>query len=185
MKIHGTAKGGALSNKDFGVAFGGNGAGAELIWQQLETGEEEGLSSGDVVRAGELFTTGHVVIDSIPTKFVFNLRISGTPTGIATLNLIDSSDTVKATFPLESTGLPLEVGDLTDSFVSHNFVNDSNTFPILNGYRVVFYYTGGQYFRIQLCSSCAESGTKETIYISSWSNHPAKVCTMKVYGTPA
>jgi len=26
MKIHGTAKGGALSTKDFGVAFGGNGA---------------------------------------------------------------------------------------------------------------------------------------------------------------
>jgi len=184
MKIHGTAKGGALSTKDYGVAFGGNGAGAELIWEQTSIGEEEGLSSGDVVRAGELFTAG-VVIDSIPTKFVFNLRKSGTPTGIATLNLIDSSDTVKATFPLESTGLPLEVGDLTTSFVSHNFVNDSNTFPILNGYRVVFYYTGGPYFRIQVCASCAESGTKETIYISSWADNPTIVCTMKVYGTPA
>lgn len=158
-----------------------------LIWEQLEIGEEEGLSSGDVVRAGELFTAGHVVIDSIPTKFVFNLRKSGTPTGIATLNLIDDSEppVVKATFPLEATGLPLEVGDLTTSFVSHSFVNDSNTETVEATDRVVFYYTGGQYFRIQVCASCAESGTKETIYISSWSDNATIVCTMQIYGTPA
>ena len=181
MKIHGTAKGGALSQKDFGVAFGGNGAGADLIWEQTSTGEEEGMGGTDVVRAGELFTAGHVVIDSTPTKFVFNLRITGTPTptGIATLNLIDSSDTVKATFGT------INMANLDDTFAEKTFENASNTETVAAGDRVVFYYTGGQYFRIQLCSSCAESGTKETIYISSWSNHPIKVCTMKVYGTPA
>ena len=30
MKIHGTAKGGALGKKDFGVAFGANGGGAAI-----------------------------------------------------------------------------------------------------------------------------------------------------------
>ena len=33
MKIHGTAKGGALSTKDFGVAFSEAGATYTLLWQ--------------------------------------------------------------------------------------------------------------------------------------------------------
>jgi len=160
-------------------------AAAELIWESVETGEEEGLWSGGSTRGGELFETGHVCIDSVPTKFTFNLRKTDDPTGTATLNLLDENDNVKATFPLESTGVPLVVSTLTESFASYNFVNDSNTFPILDGYRVVFYYSGDQYFRFQVCGSCSEDDTEATIYTApNWQNRTL-VCTMKVYGTPA
>jgi len=41
MKIHGTAKGGALSTKDFGVAFGGGNGGSP----ELEVGSSGGLDT--------------------------------------------------------------------------------------------------------------------------------------------
>jgi len=159
-----------------------------LIWQQLSIGQEEGLYDLGVTKAGEIFTAGHVTVGSVPVKFIFNLRKSyngSTPSGAAPLTLIDSSDTLKATFPLEATGTSLEVSNLTTSFVSHTFVNDSNTEEISAGDRVVFTYTGERYLRIELCSSCAESGTQLTSYSGSWSEHGTKVCTMQVYGTPA
>ena len=40
MKIHGTAKGGALSTKDFGVAFGGNGAIAPTFNEDYESTDD-------------------------------------------------------------------------------------------------------------------------------------------------
>ena len=48
MKIHGTAKGGAISHKDFGVAFsasGGNGPKAKIVWDTpLNTAtQDEGI----------------------------------------------------------------------------------------------------------------------------------------------
>lgn len=48
MKIHGTAKGGAISDKDFGVAFsasGGNGPKAKIVWDvPLNTAtQDEGI----------------------------------------------------------------------------------------------------------------------------------------------
>ena len=166
---------------------------AELIWEQTSTGEEDSSWSGGQTRMGELFTAGHVTIGSTPTKFIFNLRKTtneGTPSTTAPLNLIDSSNVVKATFPLEATGSAINVGDLTETFVSHTFVNDSNTETIDDGDRVVFYYSGEKYFRVQVCASCAQSGTKLTAWLSyadppAWTNHGTKVCTMKVYGTPA
>ena len=164
-----------------------------LIWEQLSTGQEESLYGEGVTKSGELFTAGHVTIGSTPTKFIFNLRKTtneGTPSTTAPLNLIDSSNVVKATFPLEATGSAINVGDLTETFVSHTFVNDSNTETIDDGDRVVFYYSGEKYFRVQVCASCAQSGTKLTAWLSyadppAWTNHGTKVCTMKVYGTPA
>ena len=41
MKIHGTAKGGALSTKDFGVAFGGGNGGSP----ELEVGSTGGIDT--------------------------------------------------------------------------------------------------------------------------------------------
>jgi len=192
MKIHGTAKGGALSTKDFGVAFGGNGVtpGAELIWEQLSIGQDEALWSGGVRRAGEVFLAEHVTIGAVPVKFIFNLKKTtneGTPSGTAPLNLIDSADAPKATFLYEETESALDMDDLTESFASYTFVNDGNTETIDAGDRVVFTYTNQKYFKIELCASCAETGTKMTNYttILGWSNHATRVCTMQIYGTPA
>jgi len=48
MKIHGTAKGGALSTKDFGVAFGGAAAGCSNFPNSLGTGAD-GAVTGSVI----------------------------------------------------------------------------------------------------------------------------------------
>ena len=46
MKIHGTAKGGALSTKDFGVAFGGAAACVEATYNDLPDEPLEGRVVG-------------------------------------------------------------------------------------------------------------------------------------------
>jgi len=62
MKIYGTAKGGAISKKDFGVAFGGAAAGGcgSLLQEQDDTTSGEGYT--DVFYTRELFETGNVNI---------------------------------------------------------------------------------------------------------------------------
>jgi len=68
MKIHGTAKGGALSTKDFGVAFGGAPAGpTNLCNDALQTGTSLGAGSGylrvtpiDVSSLSSPFTVTHL-----------------------------------------------------------------------------------------------------------------------------
>ena len=66
MKIHGTAKGGALSTKDFGVAFGGAAACVEATYNDLP---DESLE-GRVVGVGRLgialqINAGHVLEDKL------------------------------------------------------------------------------------------------------------------------
>ena len=64
MKIYGTAKGGALSKKDFGVAFGGGGGDCcgdcPLIQEQTNMDGAEGYT--DVSYTSELFEEGNVNI---------------------------------------------------------------------------------------------------------------------------
>ena len=45
----------------------------------------------------------------------------------------------------------------------------------------MFTYTGDPYLRLQVCASCAETGTKQTYYSGSWTNRIVEVCTMKIY----
>ena len=53
MKIHGTAKGGALSKKDFGVAFGGGGGGAAINDADLKSYWKFNEASGDILNSSE------------------------------------------------------------------------------------------------------------------------------------
>ena len=161
------------------------GVASTLLWQQSSTGETEGLWSGGLVRAGQLFEAGHTVVGKTPTKFVFNLKKTESPSGNAVLNLVDDADptNVKATFPLESTGLPLVASTLTTSFVSTTFTNDANTETIDADDRVVFYYSGNKYFYLERCASCAESDTQGTYYTGgSWTNNNTVLSTMEVWG---
>jgi len=53
MKIHGTAKGGALSTKDFGVAFGGAAALVETSYEYLPTTSVLASDAGEIYFIGE------------------------------------------------------------------------------------------------------------------------------------
>ena len=88
MKIHGTAKGGALSKKDFGVAFGG--APTECEDDNSGTkggdGSEWGLAAGAFpLGLGMSFASGHVLIDKEILNMTVWLQISGTSLGTGTL----------------------------------------------------------------------------------------------------
>jgi len=180
MKIHGTAKGGALSQKDFGVAFGGNGAVAELLWEQTSTGESDGMQSGEVIIAGQRFLAEQVLIGATPTKIIFNLKKTGSASGTAELKLINSSDVEKASFGT------IDMDDLDGTFAEKTFENASNTETVAAGDRIVFYYSGAAYFYIELCTLCTGSATKSTHYIApNWTDRENRLCTMKVYGTAA
>ena len=63
MKIHGTAKGGALSKKDFGVAFGGNGNGdtSQFLESYAVKGDisETNIAGDTFTGTGTTSTWGH------------------------------------------------------------------------------------------------------------------------------
>ena len=148
-----------------------------LVWEQTVTGAADGMhgEGGGVIRAGELFLTGHICIGVTPTKFTFNLKKSDSPTGTAELKLINSSNVEKASFGT------IDVTSLTTSFVSHDFINDANTEIIENGDRVAFYYTGDKYFTLELSNyETSEDYTNESYYVTGWTNR-TNMATMKVY----
>jgi len=88
MKIHGTAKGGALSKKDFGVAFGGaSGCQDDNSGTKGGNGSEWGLAAGAFpLGLGQSFSSGHVLIGKEILNMTVWLQISGTSLGTSTLN---------------------------------------------------------------------------------------------------
>jgi len=79
MKIHGTAKGAALSTKDFGVAFGG--AAAPSFVCQEATGDYLGLGGASATRtkAGVRVKSGNPALGKTVTEIKFYLKKSGSP----------------------------------------------------------------------------------------------------------
>ena len=150
-----------------------------LLWESTDTGESECQWTGGVTISGELFQTGHTLIDKTPTKIIINLRkttTEGTPSGNAELKLIDSSNVEKATFGT------IDVTTITTSFASYTFENSSNTETIVNGDRIAFFYNGDKYVCIEVCASCSESYTNFSYFVpSSWTNRTT-VATMEVWG---
>ena len=146
-----------------------------LLWQQSSVGESEGMQGSEVLIAGQLFSTNHVLMGATPTKIVFNLKAIESPSGNAELILINSANVEKATFGT------IDTSTLTSSFVSHEFENLTNIATIQNGDRLAWHYTGGAYFYFENCGTCSESYTNESYYISSWTNRTI-VATMEVWG---
>ena len=71
MKIHGTAKGGALSTKDFGVAFGGAAAAVCTTYPDSITTTANGVVSGAVINTtDQLFGSGCLSFDQDEDNFV-------------------------------------------------------------------------------------------------------------------
>jgi len=74
MKIHGTAKGGALSTKDFGVAFGGGGVESPHCQSEANTGR--GFSAART-RAAQKVDSSHVLAGKDITKVIFTAEKEG------------------------------------------------------------------------------------------------------------
>ena len=89
MKIHGTATGGALGKKDFGVAFGGGAAGATTYDTECYTNNDDDRDSDQIAtRSGSRREWGGLAIvadgalkDKYATKIRFKLHASGAVTG--------------------------------------------------------------------------------------------------------
>jgi len=75
MKIHGTAKGGALSTKDFGVAFGGGGAATEEYCQSTGAQDRDlNPATAGYNAIGQIFETNHILMGETVTKVTFSVK---------------------------------------------------------------------------------------------------------------
>jgi len=117
MKIHGTAKGGALSTKDFGVAFGG--AAAEtIIYSQTDASSNMYNYESINVAGGLKVGSGASLIGEEINKVTFSLNKTGTPpqaTLYARVFNTGSGITVKHEFG------SLATSELTDTAEAYSF----------------------------------------------------------------
>jgi len=178
MKIHGTAKGGAISTKDFGVAFGGGAAPESTeLWAITATGQEEAFSTAITILA-QLFETGHVLIGETITRFDCNLSKQGSPTGDITARIINSSNTEKLNMGT------LDASTLTTSYVTHTFEN-TDGYVLEDGDRLALYFSGNDTDRPLWQMSPTDSSedyTEGSYYSSgSWTRR-TRDFTMSVWG---
>jgi len=122
MKIHGTAQGGALSKKDFGVAFG-TAAVVDFVCQEA-TGDNFGLGGGGGIntKVGVRVLDGNEAIGKAVTKIRFYMKIKNSPSGTVTLAIYN--DGVDQSVSGSSFTAP---ADLTTSFQLITFTLSSHT----------------------------------------------------------
>jgi len=92
MKIHGTAKGGAISKKDFGVAFGGGAAPqvcqTSQAWDDNATNLQSGMYAGiNRTIQGTNFITGSDFIGQNLKTATFYITKTGSPEGTISCRL--------------------------------------------------------------------------------------------------
>jgi len=161
MKIHGTAKGGALSTKDFGVAFGSPAAPATytLIWENTSGGSPDD-AQGEIYFANEFDTNDDVIGEAI-TKITVRVKKTGSPTATITgylwlsaTNLGDNPSVTSAeTFTAGDVGT-----DMTT--LTFTFTNTTNT---AQGYKAGFAFSavgdGSNHYNIDRVLGGAVDGT--------------------------
>tara|TARA_R110000751_G_scaffold60201_2_gene125846 strand:+ start:70 stop:633 length:564 start_codon:yes stop_codon:yes gene_type:complete len=121
MKIHGTAKGGAISHKDFGVAFGGGGVvSCELFSQTDGTFDDSNTSSQ--YGFGVRISTDNTSIGETMISFTLDLKSSNTGTNAALTFGVwasgNDTDTPTAVFTSDDVD---NNTDLTTSFQTFTF----------------------------------------------------------------
>jgi len=86
MKIHGTAKGGALSTKDFGVAFGGPAAGCSSYTNSLGTGGNASVSGVVINTSDQLYGDGCLSGDGVDDTVNCDGVVSSVQNTASTIN---------------------------------------------------------------------------------------------------
>jgi len=153
-------------------------SGTSKVWEDTLLSDWETMQPGSVIKTGQRFETGSVVIGTTPTKIIFNLRETGTPSGNIECQLVDSSDVEKTNFgTLDST-------TLTASFVAYTFENLAASAVVADGDRIIVTYSGALGVQVSTALT-TESYTNESYYVASWTNRSNKNCTMEVWGASA
>jgi len=135
MKIHGTATGGAIDKKDFGVAFGGGGAPepSESCPVEDQTSKDSRITSATYAMGLSVQAETEIVGKTI-TKISFNLKKVGSPTGTVYVRAWDSSsdipDTVAANFG------SFDATTLTTSYVKYTFEMASGDYEVISGSQI-------------------------------------------------
>ena len=51
------------------------------LWESTNSGDQETMRTGYTLKVGQVFSTGHTLIGTTPTKIIWNLRERFTPSG--------------------------------------------------------------------------------------------------------
>jgi len=127
MKIHGTAKGGALATKNFGVAFGGAAACVEATYNDLP---DETLNANPIVGVGRIgvalqINSGHVLVDKLVKSVTVKLdNDTRSPSETIFVRARDSSGAIVGTFGER------DATTLTSSIVEYTFDTNEITLSV-------------------------------------------------------
>jgi len=135
MKIHGTAKGGAIGKKDFGVAFGGAGTPepSESCPVEDQTAGNFRITSTTYAN-GLSVQAGSEIVGKTITKISFNLKRVGSTTGTVYVRAWDSSgdipDTVAANFG------SFDAATLPETYTQYTFEMASGDYEVISGSQI-------------------------------------------------
>jgi len=142
MKIHGTAKGGALSKKDFGVAFS-KAAEPGGVWYntlEVEDQTENSVRTGSYIYRGEgVHNSSSTMIGKTITVGVVPLRdisVSAGLTGTVYLRIYNASDELQETIG------SLDATTITTTKTNYTF-SGSGSHALEDGDFVMINYDGG------------------------------------------
>jgi len=183
MKIHGTAKGGAISHKDFGVAFGSPEPCVPLLWDNSTNAALTAMGNGLKTYRGENFTGGIDVVGKIVNEVKLNLAKYGSGAVAGTVYVV----IVKSDFS------EIEIGSVAGSaitnqqptYVEHTFTNNSNTYVMQADDMVCIKYTegvGSDYLAPQYSSNTYDDSDYAYKDGETWTTNESTLSApMKIY----
>jgi len=146
MKIHGTAKGGALSTKDFGVAFGGNGNGCTGTTIE-QTNQNATTTTSGVNAKGIALTASEQSKTFCSATYYLSTSTAGM-TGTITVQILNSSGVSQGTLgTLDASTLNTDGNEYPYTFDDNEVSTDaSNCFiafipPASIASNISFHYT--------------------------------------------
>jgi hypothetical protein len=151
MKIHGTAKGAALSTKDFGVAFSGNGAVSQICFADGTTNDYVGASRTSV--GTQIGTAGtNEWLDKTTLNVTVYLKRANTNSGNITMIQTNAGGTIATSDTV------LDSATLTTSYVTYTFTFGSAITISADTYIGIFRaYGGAGQIDVQIWP-CSEGG---------------------------
>ena len=177
MKIHGTAKGGALSKKDFGVAFAKSVTPSSELWSVTGTGQADQFNNTESISIlAQRFQTGHELIGQTITRFDASIKKIGSPTGNITGRIINSSNEEQLNLGT------LDSSTLSSSYETKTFEN-TDGYELENGDRLALYFTTDNDSNTVNWSmnTSSESNTNGSYFTGSWTER-SRDFTMSVWG---
>jgi len=184
MKIHGTAKAGALSTKDFGVALSAPTPAVETCQGESYSGDQKGLGQdtahGSIDDIGFKPSGGNTLIDTLANNFSLKMKLTGSPTNpVVGARIYDDSDVLQQT----STNT---IDDLDGTFTQRTF-NFASTFTVTEDYSYVIYQVSGSTFNdsngvyINMKNTAVDNNVDTYKTDSGWYSHnlSVTVCFIK------